>query len=243
VVYVPGDNELTDCQRSNNGGYNDLERLAYMRTTMLALPGSFGQQHMTLEHQGPLGGVYSENTRWTDAKVVFVGLNIPGSNNNKVNSDAECVKKSARSLQDCADDNIEYAARDAANIAFIKESFQKAKLEQAAGVMAVIQADSNFDLTETEDFSECTQPGCDGFDLFPAVLVQEAGNYNGQVVLVHGDAHFFKLDKPLIDLGNLMENFTRLETFGSSDVHWIKAMVDADSRNEFGFTPMIVPGN
>jgi hypothetical protein len=31
VVYIPGDNEWTDCHRSNNGGYEGLERLAHVR--------------------------------------------------------------------------------------------------------------------------------------------------------------------------------------------------------------------
>src|SRR3954454_11133508 len=36
VVYVPGDNEWTDCHRTNNGGYDNLERLAYLRKVMFA---------------------------------------------------------------------------------------------------------------------------------------------------------------------------------------------------------------
>ena len=31
-VYTPGDNEWTDCHRVNNGQYNPLERLAFLRT-------------------------------------------------------------------------------------------------------------------------------------------------------------------------------------------------------------------
>ncbi|HTM49365.1 MAG TPA: hypothetical protein VL285_11805, partial [Bryobacteraceae bacterium] len=31
VVYLPGDNEWTDCHRTNNGAYDPTERLAYLR--------------------------------------------------------------------------------------------------------------------------------------------------------------------------------------------------------------------
>ena len=31
MIYVPGDNEWTDCHRANNGGYDPLERLAFLR--------------------------------------------------------------------------------------------------------------------------------------------------------------------------------------------------------------------
>ena len=38
LVYTPGDNEWTDCHRANNGAYNPLERLAFVRSTVLRPP-------------------------------------------------------------------------------------------------------------------------------------------------------------------------------------------------------------
>ncbi len=240
VIYVPGDNEWTDCHRTNNGGYNNLERLAHLRAVMFNGAESFGRRTLELEHQGPLGGAYAENVRWIYGDVVFVGLNVPGSNNNKVNGDAECTKKSARSLQDCADDNAEFLARDAANIAFLKESFQNAKDAQNIGLVVTIQADPGFDLPETEDVNERTQPGFDGYNDFLTALITETRNFKGQVVLVHGDTHFFKLDKPLLDQAKLIKNFTRLETFGSPNAHWVKVTVNHRNPNVFSFEPMII---
>src|SRR5882672_11059550 len=52
VIYIPGDNEWTDCHRTNNGGYDNLERLAYIRKVMFAGPESFGATRMKLDHQG-----------------------------------------------------------------------------------------------------------------------------------------------------------------------------------------------
>jgi hypothetical protein len=119
MIYVPGDNEWTDCHRTNNGGFNALERLTFLRLTLFASPQSFGQKTLLLEHQDQ----YPENTRWTFGDVVFVGLNVPGSNNNKVHP-GQCVSnKSARTLADCDADNIEYAARDAANIRFLNDRY------------------------------------------------------------------------------------------------------------------------
>jgi hypothetical protein len=62
-------------------------------------------------------------------------------------------------------------------------------------------------------------------------------------VLVHGDTHFFKVDKPLLRQDDLLKNFTRVETFGEENVHWVKVLVNPRSRNVFTFKPMIVPGN
>ncbi|MHB8573809.1 MAG: hypothetical protein ACYDCQ_00615, partial [Dehalococcoidia bacterium] len=108
TVYVPGDNEWTDCHRTNNGGYNALERLDFIRRTLFSTEKSFGQRQMVLEHQGTVAGPYSENTRWVHKGVVFVGLNIPGSNNNKVNDGACLSSKSVRTQADCDADNAEY---------------------------------------------------------------------------------------------------------------------------------------
>jgi hypothetical protein len=247
LVYVPGDNEWTDCHRINNGGYNALERLAFLRQTMFADERSFGQRTMRLHHQGPPTGVYSENTRWTHGGVVFLGLNIPGSNNNKVGPTACLSSKSVRTQADCDADNAEYQARDAANRQWLHESFELAKSRGLKGLMLVIQADMGFDFPETENFNEhllTAAPGpYDGYDAFLNALVAETQAFDGQVVLVHGDTHFFKMDKPLVDQAHLVPNLTRLETFGSPNVHWVKVTVDPRSRNVFRFEPMIVPGN
>jgi hypothetical protein len=243
MVYVPGDNEWTDCHRINNGGYNALERLSFLRQTMFADEPSFGQRTLRLEHQGPPAGTYAENTRWTYGDVVFLGLNIPGSNNNKVGTTDCLSSKSVRTQADCDADNVEYQARDAANIAWLHDSFELARSQGLRGLMVVIQADMSFDLPETETFNERTLPGFDGYNAFLAALVAETQAFAGQVVLVHGDIHFFKMDKPLVDQAHLIPNLTRLETFGSPNVHWVKVTVDSHSRSLFRFEPMIVPGN
>ena len=87
------------------------------------------------------------------------------------------------------------------------------------------------------------RPGYDGYDAFLAALIAETRGYAGQVVLVHGDTHFFKIDKPLINQALMIPNFTRVETFGSPNVHWVQVDVDPSSRSVFSFRPMLVAGN
>jgi len=244
VIYVPGDNEWTDCHRINNGGYNPLERLDYIRKNLHATPFSFGRHKLRLERQGAAGQAYSENTRWSRENVWFVGLNVPGSNNNKINA-GECVSsKSVRTLADCDADNAEYAERNAKNLAWLSESFQAAKAHGSRGIMIVIQADPGFDWPETETVNErLALPGIDGYNDLIDRLVSEAKAFDGQVVLVHGDTHYFKIDKPLAAAKDLIANITRVQTFGETNVHWVRATIDPDSRNVFAFEPMIVPGN
>ncbi|GAB6140253.1 hypothetical protein JCM14076_09820 [Methylosoma difficile] len=243
TVYVLGDNEWTDCHRHNNGGYNNLERLAYLRRTLFNDADSFGQNKLKLEHQGKAGGLYAENSRWIYGDIVFVGLNIPGSNNNKV-AMPDCINtKSHRNKADCQADNIEYLARDAANIAYLREAFSLAKQRHAPGLVLIVHADLGFDLPETDDINERNDKGFDGFSDFVNVLTKETRTFNGQVLLVHGDTHFFKIDKPLVNQPQLLANLTRVETFGSPNLHWVKVTVDDNNANVFVIEPVIVPGN
>jgi hypothetical protein len=243
AVYVPGDNEWTDCHRVDNGGYDSLERLAYLRKTMFADSRSFGQSGMKLEHQGQPGEKFSENTRFVYRGIVFVGLNVPGSNNDKVNSDKECTAKSVRTPEQCAATNAEYLERDVADIAWLQASFALAKQKKAKGIVIVLQADPWFDLPETEDLNERLDSGHDGYSNLLSTVLFQTRQYDGQVLFVHGDTHFFKLDKPLIRQFDLIPNFTRLETFGSPNVHWVKVTVDPRNRELFTVHPMIVKGN
>ena len=71
----------------------------------------------------------------------------------------------------------------------------------------------------------------------------EVKAYPGQVMLVHGDTHYFKIDKPLPNAAHMLANFTRVQTFGSPNVHWLKVTVDAASRDVFTVRPMIVAAN
>ena len=243
VVYVPGDNEWTDCHRTNNGGYDNLERLDHLRKVMFAGTESFGMKTMPLDHQGVPGAKFAENTRFVHGGIVFVGLNIPGSNNNRVHDDKECTKKSARTPANCAADNAEYAERDAANIAWMDAAFTLAASQKAPGIVLVFQADPGFDLPETEELDERASPAVDGYTAFLDAVAKHAKTFAGQILLVHGDTHFFKLDKPMLHQADLIPNVTRLETFGSPNVHWVRVAVDPAASEVFVVHPAIVAGN
>ena len=90
----------------------------------------------------------------------------------------------------------------------------------------------------------------DGFQEFLLALRAEVISFVKPVSYVHGDSHYFRLDKPFLDSqGMRLENFTRVETFGNNqangnnDVQWLKVIVDARSREVFSYQPQIVPGN
>ncbi|NMM05214.1 hypothetical protein [Polaromonas sp.] len=240
MVYLPGDNEWTDCHRLNNGGYDGLERLGYLRKTMFPTLNSLGKRQMPLIHQAPVGEKFVENTRFNYRDIVFATLNVPGSNNNKVLDDKDCSNKSARTAAQCEAGNAEYLERDAANVRWMQQAFAAAKSSKARGLVLAFQADPGFDLPETEDKDESQAPKFSGYRNFINSVVAETEQFAGQVLLVHGDTHFFKVDKPLYSPTKLLTNLTRLQTFGSPLIHWVRVTVDAKNANVFAIEPVIV---
>jgi hypothetical protein len=88
---------------------------------------------------------------------------------------------------------------------------------------------------------------CGGWD-FLTRLRNLTIDFRKPVVYVHGDSHYFRVDKPLLD-DQGCRHFTRVETFGDNaatglnNVQWVKALVDPHSRDVFAFQAQIVPGN
>ncbi len=224
-IFVPGDNEWTDCHRANNGNYDPLERLAKLREVFFQGDQSLGQRTLRLTRQSeePQYRKFRENVRWTYGDAMFAGLHIVGSNNN---------------FGRTPEANQEYAERNAANLAWMKQTFALAKTNNRKGIMLVIQANPNFELPP--DAAERT-----GFNDFIAALEAEVIAFQKPVVLVHGDSHNFQINKPLFGSASKrrIENFTRVETFGSPDVHWLRAIVDPQNPNLFNFEQEIVAKN
>jgi len=55
----------------------------------------------------------------------------------------------------------------------------------------------------------------DGDQTFLLALRAQVIAFKKPVAYVHGDPHYFRIDKPFLDsLGPRLENFTRVETFG-----------------------------
>ncbi|HEX5127140.1 MAG TPA: hypothetical protein VFW00_10410 [Rhodocyclaceae bacterium] len=244
AIYALGDSEWTNCHHINNGSYNALERLDFLRKTLYATDTSLGIQKLKVDRQGAPGLAYSENARWEYGSIVFTTLNVPGHNNNKVDAGQCPDAKSTRKQADCDQDNAEYVDRNRHNLAWLGESFEFARYKHAAGIMIVMQADPGFDLPETENVNERTAtPNMDGYKNLLDFLATQSRNFAGQVVLVHGGTRFFKIDKPLLDQAHMIRNFTRVETFGSPNLHWVRATIDLKSPDVFNFEQMIVPGN
>jgi hypothetical protein len=246
LIWVPGDNDWTDCWGRYGPGtqpYSDpIERLDHERSLFDATSQSLGHHTLRLTRESSEGGqyaLYSENVRWVAGPVVYLAMNVQGSNDNYPyhDTDAENPTAPLRTDAEIQRQRDEETARKAADLHWLQEGFAYAKQIGAKGVLIDWQADLNFNneqhLTNPHDF--------DAFADYVNALRSQTVAFPGQVVLVHGDSHYFKLDKPLtLPSGKVLGNFTRVETFGAASTDWVQATIDPKSRNLFTFEPMIV---
>jgi hypothetical protein len=219
AIFTPGDNDWTDCDRKTCKGFGSANDNVG--------PGS----NVSLPQTATYTDVPCvENRRWIVGSVMYATLNIQGSCNN---------------LCDDYPDPVEYAARNAANIQWMNDTFATAVAQNCVAVMFITQADPGWDDTDgtraptrnantlVEDDAQKTT---DGYHDFLVALRKQVIAFGKPVAYVNGDSHYFRVDKPLLDsAGSRVINFTRVETFGDhqptrGDANWLKVNVDPSSR-------------
>ncbi len=204
LVLLPGDNDWTDCDRFLAGGYVPEERLAKLRALFFNAPESLGQRRIPLERDATReDGCCPENTRWWHQGVAFIALHVVGSQDNRGPGDTP---------------KPEFTARRAAVLAWMKESFALARSGGAKAVVVAIHANPSL---------ERPTPRPAYASLLDA-LRAEVQALARPVLLVHGDTHRYRLDRPWdgIDL-------RRIEVPGSPDVAWVRVRVAPDAAAPF----------
>ena len=123
-VFTPGDNEWTDCHRVNNGQYNPLERLAFVRSVFFPQVGqTTGGQVRPVRSQAE-GSAYPEfveNVMFTKQSVMFATVHVVGSNNDLEPWVGISPTDSCDSPR--ADRIAEFERRQAAALAWLDEVF------------------------------------------------------------------------------------------------------------------------
>jgi predicted phosphodiesterase len=217
-IIVPGDNDWVDCHRS---GQDPMDRLSRFRELFESGEESLGQKTIRLERQSsdPRFADYREHMRWVAGNVLFVGLNVQGSNNN---------------LGRTAAMDREVEKRMSAVFGWLDEAVKTVEQKRLSGLVVFIQADPRF--------GDKPHPS-GGFEQFRNVLRTHALWLKKPILLVHGDGHFYIHDRPLRDpaTNKPIPNFTRVEVFGSPQVRWIKAFIDPGSPELFRVAPAPSP--
>ncbi len=233
-ILVPGDNDWTDCHRQAAGGWSPVERLAALRRIFFEPAGRLlgghraGDDQFKVESQAadPAYAQYPEHFRWQMEGVWFVNLHIVGSHNG------------LRSFETrTAADDVESEKRTQAALAWMRQTFIKARASNAPGVMVNIHANPQFASQADTLFKAA-------FGGFIRALREEVVAFGRPVVLTHGDTHYFRLDKPLTNVGGRrLDYFTRVESFGSPHMHWIRVSVDPADPLVFRFRQELIPEN
>jgi len=226
MIYTPGDNEWTDCHRKAAGGFDPLERLEFLRKNYFADAGmSLGAVPMAVESQAtvmPDHAKFVENRRFVKDGVMVMTAHVVGSNNNFEVRDPAAV--------------AEFFARDAANVAWLQNSFDAAIAADAKAVVVAFQADMfEFDFNE---FGDETFLRHSGFVNFGNALVAKAAEFGKPVLIVYGDSHIFRVTRPF---PTTAANIMALEVFGDKDMNAVEVTVNPDDAAVFSFTPVINP--
>ena len=211
-VYIPGDNEWTDCRHLVAGHFDELERLDKLRQLFFAEARSLGQTSIALERQSDR---WPEHLRWRLGPLLLVTLNVPGPNNNFG------MGQSA---------SEEFRSRNPAVIDWLKQGFATARREQSAAIVIAMQGNPGF-----KHFAAGL--GHSGYRQLLETLRSETQDFPGQVLLIHGDTHWQRIDHPLRDpkTGKPLANFTRLESFGYPFMGWVKVIADTQTPELWRF--------
>lgn len=242
-VLTPGDNDWSDCWPLAAVKVDPLELLARLRTRFFPEGRSLGQRTMPVRHQSadPAFAKFRENLRWSIGGVLFVTMHTVGENDN---------------FGRTPEMDAEQAERKAANLAWIRQAFAEARETGSRGLVILTQANPGFetawpDSAKTRYFLRFVPRGQPvpsrplAFGDYLRVLSEELETYDKPVAYLHGDTHIFRIDKPLFSrkTNRVFQNFTRVETFGWPDTHWVRITVDPGDPQLFRFRGEVIPEN
>lgn len=241
LIYVPGANDWADCQRATDGSYNPVERLDFLRDRAFGNddvlgPGPIGHAQFDLTRQSDMARFrqYHENVRWFYRGVVFVGLNLPGNNNN---------------YRSAGGRNGEFEDRVIATRVWLQHALVYAQQKDAIGMVIVAQADPEFEPARSGGlrgmFSERGERrGVDGYKDFRVQLQKLASRFKAPILLIDS-GKTMHLSQPLRDVhGAVVKSFTQVSTYGAPTINrWVRVRVEPGATQVFNVEGVLLPAN
>ena len=250
IFYSVGDNEWVDCDRAVKGAYDPNNRLALVRSTYfqkadtsyISLGG--GTTKIAVAHDVK----YPEMQLFTYKGITVIIPHVPGSANNSA-----VATPTFKTYNDKATDgdDAEYKARDAASVAWINKGFESAVTNGSVGVIVVVQANMDWE-GYARDAATPNNENTAAFSNIKQALLTNTIKFKKPVLLQNGDEHWYQVDMPMNetagklvekDKGSLVENFTRIQTFGSGFNHWVELIIDPRAENLWTFKVHIIKAN
>ena len=243
-VYTPGDNEWTDCHKTKEFSSGaPLRELAAVRSLFFPNPGqTLGlrkkrvltqAEHFTRVH--PEDAQFVENVMWEESRVVFVTINMPGSNNDGLKWTAPFTDETARTR--------EAAQRTLAALRWLRAAFAKAEEDDAKAVLIGLQADM-------WDPAAIGGDGLGNYATFVHELASLSRHFRRPVLLINGDSHVFGSDRPLADPASAtgqifgtpaVPNLTRITVQGSTSApaEWVRLTINPRSPEVFSWENVV----
>ena len=166
-----------------------------------------------------------------NSSVVFVTVNMPGSNNDTLAWSGVFANPAAQAK--------EVEERTAADIRWLQAAFEKAGEEDAKAVVIGLQADM-------WDPAAVTGDGLGEYTHFVKTLADLSVQYGRPVLLINGDSHVYGTDHPLADPASAtglihgtqaVPNLTRITVQGSTSgpAEWLRLTIDTHAPQVFSW--------
>ena len=193
LVYTPGDNEWTDCQKTkeipgSDFGGDPLQNLATVRSIFFPRAGyTLGGRAKQVLSQAQVGtgtdSNYVENVIWEQSKTLFVTLNLPGGSNNDDDNWYGLPRTQAQT--------DEINQRTQADLHWLEQAFDQASADGVGSVVIVEQADM-------WDLDGKTPSHIANYKQFIDSIASHTLAFGKPVLLFNGDSHSYRSDNPLV---------------------------------------------
>ena len=223
-VLTPGDNDWFDCSRESAGGWDRLDRLNKLRDIFYTQ-----QPELSLVSQSGSDTFkeFVENIYWHDKDVIFATVHLIGTSGEEGGMELH--------------NHVQAAA-----IKWLDQVFEIAVHRNASAVFLATQADM-YPFSGERSWLQAECPTCVGvrkhYESFQKALLRHGREFKKPILLAVGDTHVFRVDKPLYDGDDLIENFTRVEGFGEDTIHWVRIVVRPETSQVFEIRQEIIPEN
>jgi hypothetical protein len=193
LIFTPGDNEWTDCQKTkelpgSDFGGNPISSLAAVRSIFFPRPGySLGGRKKQVLSQAQVGtgtdANYVENVSWEQSQTLFVTLNIPGGSNNDADDWFGQPRTQAQT--------DEIAQRTQADLDWLDQAFAQAQADGVGSVVILEQADM-------WDLDGKAPSHIANYKPFIDSIASHTTAFGKPVLLFNGDSHMYRSDNPLV---------------------------------------------
>ncbi|PKH88207.1 hypothetical protein CXF79_15640 [Colwellia sp. Bg11-28] len=181
IIYTPGDNDWTDCDRSSLlYSFNELERLDFLIKLMFKTPPLLTKNLPSIISQE----TQIENKIWINDRLAISTLHIVGTSNGRANIDKSKRENAIKKVDE----------RDNNNLTWLKNIEEKAKDFDAIiiGFQADIYQQS---VLESGSCDNSSLTACDAFAVYRQAFKDLAKRINKPILISHGDTGEFCFEK------------------------------------------------